>query len=1311
MAREIGMTFTLNGNLGTGFRSAFRGAKGLIEGITEDIRRMERSPEGKLGASMMRQRAQIKEYSASLRVATGQLNDLRVRATAAGGATGILKRQIELAENTVNRLSGQLRRANDGYRTTIAEARNAAGSVRGLSNAYSELSASMGKAHARRAKLVGMQTRSDELRSQRSDLQGRLMSTAGQAMSVALPIKSAVEFESAMADAAKTIDGMRDDSGKLTGKYYEMEGAIKSLSGSLPLAHEELAALFAAGGQQGMTDVKELNDFATMAAHMSVAFGMSTEEATNSIGGFRSALHMTLPETRKVLDLMNQFANTSSAAEKDIADVVRRIGPLGNVGGVAAKPMTALAATLTSMKVAPEIAATGIKNLILAMTAGTSATKSQDAALRKLGIDAVGLARNMQEDGPRAITAVLEAIKKLPKAEQLSVLQKLFGRESMGAIAPLLDSLDLVKQNLELAGDESRYAGAMQAEFANRSKTTANALMLARNSARNLGITVGNALLPAVNKGIEVFRGIIDGVTEFASKHETLTAVIAGGAAALATFAVGGLAFGLLVNGMATSVLGLRRAYLAVADAPGKLADISVRAFTQMKSGLASLRRSFSLTAASARIMSIGIKGALIGTGIGALVVGLGMAAEYVITHWEEISPVISGVCDTIKNAVGPVIDWVTDVFAGVVTFFTSVGPAIASRIGPSIERISNAFATIWNGIRAYAGFIIGVWRKAFGFVADIFSGIGSFAVSVWEGIAAAADAAVELVQSIWSGITGFFGDLWDGVCNLASGAWEWITSAGSTCLEGLTMSWGWLTDFFGGLWEGICTTVSSAWDWIATSCEPVATFVTGIWEGVSSFLSGVWDGVVAAAQACWEGISAVWTPVTDFFSGIADGIRSVFAGLFEWLADKFKWVTDVIGSIKSAVGSIFGAASDIAEGAKGVGTAIGEGISDAYNKSGTVMQARALGRSEAKERASTAAARRANSAAFEQMNKPKQPAAATPPAPKVTDDEFMRRMAATPGSAPEKKGRGGGGSRRGSGASSRSTGTGTTIVRLAGDNRNFTTQYIPAGAARTSGAPLPVSGVSSSSASGGRQSVSGTGRSTASGASASPTRTTMPTVSNATAIVAAKPLPVIVQNFPGQKKGVTLEPEKSAPLPVALPQQPIQLSTPASAIPTGTPSPLASTTPSASVPAPATGLRARTAPVMGGLLEGLRGRMSGMLSTTGAALRDLPEAATRLVGDLSSDVTSVLPFMGKHGPYLPGNINLPDRGRSESGAPVDGGNGTVQVSLHQTFNVGGGNADAIQRRLTALGPEFERMVRRALSDISAQDRRVAYAQ
>ncbi|SCM69993.1 phage tail tape measure protein [Desulfovibrio sp. 86] len=422
---------------------------------------------------------------------------------------------------------------------------------------YGVAVADYGRAHAKaETQLARTQNRLQSLSKaqaaadRRKDIRGGLMEAAVPVMAAALPVKAAIDFESAMADAAKTIDGMRDDTGKLTPKYYEMESAIKALGRTLPLTHDEIARLFASGGQQGIAGMDELQDFTTMAAHMSVAFGMSTEEAADAIGGYRSAMRLSFDDTRSMLDLMNQFANTTSASEKGIADVVRRIGPLGNVGGVAAKPMTALAATLDAMKVSPEIAATGIKNLILAMTAGSAATKAQKEAYASLGISTVKLAKQMQTDGPAAIISVLEAVQKLPKAQQLSTMQEIFGKESLGAIAPLLDSLDQVKKNLVIASDETQYAGAMQQEFGNRSDTTANKLIIAGNRAKELGIILGNGLLPAINSILETAGPIVSSIAGFAQEHKTLTTVLVGAVAGFLTLRLAGMGAAYMFHGV-----------------------------------------------------------------------------------------------------------------------------------------------------------------------------------------------------------------------------------------------------------------------------------------------------------------------------------------------------------------------------------------------------------------------------------------------------------------------------------------------------------------------------------------------------------------------------------------------------------------------------------------------------------------------------------------------------------------------------------------------------------------------------------------
>ena len=455
-----------------------------------------------------------------------------------------------------------LRKALDEQIAAYRKAKKAA-------DAYGGSVADYAKAHADAERALAVtKTRMDALnkaqayKAKRQEAARSLTAATAGAAIFSLPVKQAIEFESAMADAAKTIEGMRDDSGKLTDKYYSMESAIKEMGRSLPLTHDQLARLFAAGGQQGMTDVGELQEFTEMAAHMSVAFGMSTEEAADAIGGYRSALKLSMPEARELLDLMNQYANTTSASEQGIADVVRRVGSLGSVGGIAAKPMTALAATLDAMKVSPEVAATGIKNLILAMTAGNAATKKQKETYAELGIDTVKLAKQMQQDGPAAIISVLEAIEKLPKAQQLSTMQEIFGKESLGFIAPLLANLDQVKKNLLIVGDTSAYAGAMQNEFANRSDTTANKLIIFGNQLRELAITVAGNLLPAVQGFLATAGPAISTVAAWMGEHKKLTTVIIGAAGGLVAMKVAGAALMWLMSGTA-GVFSLAKAAIA----------------------------------------------------------------------------------------------------------------------------------------------------------------------------------------------------------------------------------------------------------------------------------------------------------------------------------------------------------------------------------------------------------------------------------------------------------------------------------------------------------------------------------------------------------------------------------------------------------------------------------------------------------------------------------------------------------------------------------------------------------------------------
>lgn len=344
------------------------------------------------------------------------------------------------------------------------------------------------------------------------------------------PMQAAIQFESTMADVRKVVDFDTPE------QFQQMSRDVLELSKNIPMTADGLGQIVAAGGQSGIAR-EELVSFAEEAAKMGVAFDITADQAGTMMAQWRTAFKMGQADVVALADKINYLGNTTAASAPQISDVITRVGPLGEVGGVASGEIAALGASLVGAGINSDVAATGIKNLILAMASGESATKTQQEALASLGIDTVELAQRMQTDAKGAILDVLQSISQLDAASQASTLQNIFGKESLGAIAPLLSNLDGLRANFDKVADAAQYTGSMEQEFDTRSKTTANSIQLMNNRLDAAEIAIGQGLLPLITpaaeavgtlasaignvamsspgaiKGIATFIGIVGGVT------------------------------------------------------------------------------------------------------------------------------------------------------------------------------------------------------------------------------------------------------------------------------------------------------------------------------------------------------------------------------------------------------------------------------------------------------------------------------------------------------------------------------------------------------------------------------------------------------------------------------------------------------------------------------------------------------------------------------------------------------------------------------------------------------------------------------
>lgn len=388
-------------------------------------------------------------------------------------------------------------------------------------------------------------------------------------------VNAAVEFEQSMAGVKKVIDFETPD------QFRQMEQDIIALSQSLPMAATDIAAIMEAAGQSGIAR-DELTRFAESAVKMGVAFDITAEEAGKAMAEMRASFGMTQTEVETLADQINYLGNNSTNSAPHIMEVVQRIGSLAEMANISSSTIAALSASMVG--IAPEVAATSLKNFSLQLVKGESLSKSAKAAFTQMGLDYNQVAKDMQTDSEGTIRKVLEAVQKVPEHMRAAVLNDAFGSESIAAISQLVTNIDAVDKNLKAMGDSATYAGSMLEEFESMAGTSAAQMQLFDNNVQAMKIAFGSAFLPVLNQMMESLTPILQQITEWAQQNpelvQTITIItgavlgvvaVLGGLALAFTAVTGGVAAVIAIFTALTSPVGLAIAAIAAGIAIGEL--------------------------------------------------------------------------------------------------------------------------------------------------------------------------------------------------------------------------------------------------------------------------------------------------------------------------------------------------------------------------------------------------------------------------------------------------------------------------------------------------------------------------------------------------------------------------------------------------------------------------------------------------------------------------------------------------------------------------------------------------------------------
>ncbi len=788
---------------------------------------------------------------------------------------------------------------------------------------YAKLSAELGKAQAAQEKFAKAVSFQQNMEAKASSARGKLLrSTALMTAVLAGPVLAATKFESAMADVRKVMDFESPE------QFKAMAQDILDISQRIPIAASGIADIVAAAGQAGIAR-EETASFAETAAKMAVAFDIAAGEAGSLMATWRTSFGMAQQEVVGLGDQINYLSNNINATAADIASIVTKIGPLGKIAGLTASDVAALGGTLkAALGKEGDVSAisTGLMTLIKTLTAGASATKEQKELLKALGFQSQKMAKSMQVDPRGTIIQVFEAIRKAPKYTQTAIINKLFGEIGTRTIPMLIDGLGNLKKNWDLVNDTAGFAGSMEKEFIERSKTTANAVQILSSNINALAIRLGSFLLPPLAETSQKLSAASKKVADWTNAHPKLTkALVLGTAGVLAlNVAVRAVEFTVFstINRFAKLYVFLMKHNVAT-----KIATVSTKTFQLVQKGLsgtliftgkaisavpivAHYAKVITITAAT-KAWALAQKGLNVVLGLSGKLLSVGKLIAYNVATkavalgtklWTAAQWLLNAALSA--NPIGLVVMAIAGLVAGLVILYKKsetvrtiintlwdaigAGPrAIMAVIGKLWDFISvlgkikipDVFGKLWGGITGGVSTAIGAAKTVASKIGSIFGGIEMPDVSlmpkvVWD-VAKFPLEAISVIPEKIAGIMGKikFPDIWVPFESMTVNALKSVKDKMSNLITYLS---------------GIAPVASlgKIYDALVSGAVNVYSFVTDKFSQLLSYLSAIkWP----------ESLGKIWNILT---SGAASMFQTVTNAL-NWLIDKINWFIDKLNKIK----------------------------------------------------------------------------------------------------------------------------------------------------------------------------------------------------------------------------------------------------------------------------------------------------------------------------------------------------------------------------------------------------------------------------
>ena len=621
----------------------------------------------------------------------------------------------------------------------------------------------------------GLQDRIHQNNRRMSEMRGQFLGVAGAgillARGLASPVMAAANFEAAM-NKVKAVSGATGD------QFATMKAQAKDLGKTTQFSASQAAeaqSFLAMAGLKTNQILEAMPGTLQLAAAAQMDLGSAANVVTNIMSGYGKKAS----ELGHVNDVLVKTFISANTDLRQLGEAMKYAGPVAAAAGVEFEETSAALGLMGNAGIQATMAGTSLKGAISRILAPT---KKMRVAMKAAGLSFT--------DSHGKLKPLVDIVKELePHAEDAGLFMELFGQRAGPAMAVLASQgsealKELTGELKNSGGTAQRISDVQMSGFAGVMKTIASVTESVR-------IAIGDALIPALTKLAAVAKPILDNLATYADKYPKLTAALFGVSAGLVAFRIAAFAaqfaflwmkgaammvalgnlkalrlaingaklaflpFGAAVRSARTAMVG----FTAVAAIAGK-----GEAFKQLGLSMIGLLNPLRMVTGAMRLLKL----AVIGTGIGAILVGIAAAGTAIYNNWAGIKQMFAGIGEGLRSAfpgAGAMIDTVSSAISKLAGLFGNItGPIDASSeawrafgvsIGESIGGAINTVAALPGKIIALIQPMLDFFANltipapSFGLVIDAFNGLLSVIQTVVGGIESAVGKAVGAISRL----------------------------------------------------------------------------------------------------------------------------------------------------------------------------------------------------------------------------------------------------------------------------------------------------------------------------------------------------------------------------------------------------------------------------------------------------------------------------------------------------------------------------------------------------------------------------------